>query len=286
MRNFCISIPTLKQLSISNWCGAEESYSRLHVLKIDAPRLVTFSCWSYVPKEIFLSSTLALVEATVHVSADEKGISRLLRALAHVKCLTVYDCTLQAIYSTYGLSNNLLKLHNVKMLKISRALTSDQGLIALLKAVPNLESLVFDGRIDDELEDSDKDDGDDDHDADSVQGDNNQDNEDEGDVSDTALCGSCNECGDDSWALDIVTTGCLLPHLKSVCFQHFVGNPRAMKWVRLILRDAKALQMMAIIYYDTHLCYVNVKSKKELMEEMPTFPRASPSCVIKFCCKD
>ncbi|KAI3955989.1 hypothetical protein MKW92_033478, partial [Papaver armeniacum] len=139
--------------------------------------------------------------------------------------------------------------------------------------------------MDDKLED-DGDDDNDDHDADSVQGDNNQDNEDEGDVADSALCGSSNECGDDSWALDIVTTGCLFPQLKSVCFQEFVGNPREMKWVRLILRDAKALQMMAIIHHDTFLRFVNVKSKKELQEEIPTFPRASPSCVIKFRCKD
>ncbi|KAI3923259.1 hypothetical protein MKW92_009046, partial [Papaver armeniacum] len=47
------------------------------------------------------------------------------------------------ICSAYDLSNNLLTFHNVKMLNISDTLTTDQGLIALLKAAPNLESLVF-----------------------------------------------------------------------------------------------------------------------------------------------
>ncbi|KAI3947145.1 hypothetical protein MKW92_035790, partial [Papaver armeniacum] len=49
-----------------------------------------------------------------------------------------------AICSVHDLSDNLLKFHNVKMLKISDYLTTDEGLIALLQAVPNLESLVFD----------------------------------------------------------------------------------------------------------------------------------------------
>ncbi|KAI3933156.1 hypothetical protein MKW92_000703, partial [Papaver armeniacum] len=47
------------------------------------------------------------------------------------------------ICSAYYLSNNLLRFHNVKVLKISNWLNTDEGLIALLKAVPNLESLII-----------------------------------------------------------------------------------------------------------------------------------------------
>ncbi|KAI3972064.1 hypothetical protein MKW92_032882, partial [Papaver armeniacum] len=48
-----------------------------------------------------------------------------------------------AICSTSYLSNNLLTFRNVKNLSISDHLTTDERLIALLKAIPNLESLVF-----------------------------------------------------------------------------------------------------------------------------------------------
>ncbi|KAI3881854.1 hypothetical protein MKW92_023626, partial [Papaver armeniacum] len=48
-----------------------------------------------------------------------------------------------AICSANDLSNNLLTFHNVKRLRICDVLDTDEGLIALLKAVPNLESLVF-----------------------------------------------------------------------------------------------------------------------------------------------
>ncbi|KAI3907033.1 hypothetical protein MKW92_008613, partial [Papaver armeniacum] len=47
------------------------------------------------------------------------------------------------ICSAYDPPNSLLTFHNVKMLNVSDILTTDQGLIALLKAVPNLESLIF-----------------------------------------------------------------------------------------------------------------------------------------------
>ncbi|KAI3948469.1 hypothetical protein MKW98_019219, partial [Papaver atlanticum] len=49
------------------------------------------------------------------------------------------DLTLKAFRS----ANKMLTFHNVKMLTISRNLTTDQGQIALLNAVPNLESLIF-----------------------------------------------------------------------------------------------------------------------------------------------
>ncbi|KAI3934342.1 hypothetical protein MKW92_015726, partial [Papaver armeniacum] len=47
------------------------------------------------------------------------------------------------IYSDYDRSNNLPTFHNAKKLIISNVMSSDQGLIGMLKAVPNLESLVI-----------------------------------------------------------------------------------------------------------------------------------------------
>ncbi|XP_026440030.1 F-box protein At4g22280-like [Papaver somniferum] len=260
IRNFCISIPTLKLLRIDR----DFTLNDLNdcALKIDAPSLVTFTYSANVAKQYVLSSFPTLVEAVVCLDSPNNlaEISRLLQALAHVKCLTVNDLTLQAICSAYDLSNNLLTFCNVKMLKISDILTTDQGLIALLKAVPTLESLEFVEYFSDEEENSEVDeDGNDD-----AEGDGNDDNEDEGDVSDT-----------DSWPLDIVTTGCLFPHLESVCFREIVGNPRELRWVKLILRNAKAWEMMTIRYYNTDLHFVNAKSEKELMVDIPSFPRAS-----------
>ncbi|XP_026390201.1 F-box/LRR-repeat protein At4g14103-like isoform X2 [Papaver somniferum] len=80
LRNFCISIPTLKLLKISVWELRDGS------LESDN-----------VAKENVLSSFPALVEADVRCydKKDIAGINQLLRAIAHVKCLTVSDLTLK-----------------------------------------------------------------------------------------------------------------------------------------------------------------------------------------------
>ncbi|XP_026428082.1 F-box/FBD/LRR-repeat protein At1g78750-like [Papaver somniferum] len=293
MSYLCISIPTLKLLKFNTW-NVEGNGLRDCVFKIDAPRLVSLSYSGYVPKEFIFSSFLALVEADIHFSSEENGcaeIIRLFRALAHVKCPTVYDLTLQAIYRVQRQLNNLLTFHNVKVLNIAEVLTTDQGLIALLKAVPNLESLaIFEFMGDKEVEENTndtEDNGDYDHEhdyADYFQFENNHDNE---DVSDAAECDKNYGNSDDGWAPDIVTTGCSLLHLKSVCFHEFFGNPREIRWVKLILRKAKALQTMTIRYNDdSDFHFLNAKSEKELMVEVPSFPRASAGSVIKFCSWD
>ncbi|KAI3924873.1 hypothetical protein MKW98_031124, partial [Papaver atlanticum] len=157
-----------------------------------------------------------------------------------------------AICPRYYLSNNLPTFHNVKMLNISDEINTDEGLIALLKAAPNLESLVFEMHMEDQTTDS-------------------YDNENEGDAADVAECGSNDECEDNydekdySFLLGIVTTGCMFLHLKSVCFQVFTGNPTELMWVNLILRNAKALEMMTIRYYNYSNCSVNARSEKQLM---------------------
>ncbi|XP_026424835.1 acidic leucine-rich nuclear phosphoprotein 32 family member E-like [Papaver somniferum] len=135
------------------------------------------------------------MEAVVCINSIDNGaeISPLLRALTHVKRLTVNDLILQAICSVCGQSNNLLAFRNVKMLSISKNQTNDEGLIALLKRVPKLETLEFDEYVYDEVkyisdaEDDEVDDNEDD-DASSVESKNSNDNEGEGDVSNTAEC--------------------------------------------------------------------------------------------------
>ncbi|KAI3881855.1 hypothetical protein MKW92_023627, partial [Papaver armeniacum] len=100
MSNFCILIPMLKRLKIENeWYRVNDL--RDCVFKINAPELASFSYMGYVAKEFALSSFQALVEATVYfhvqenVGAVAEVRSQLLRALAHVKSLTVCDRTLQ-----------------------------------------------------------------------------------------------------------------------------------------------------------------------------------------------
>ncbi|KAI3924877.1 hypothetical protein MKW98_031128, partial [Papaver atlanticum] len=191
------------------------------------------------------------------------------------------------IYSDHNLSNNLPTFHNVKKLIISNVISSDQGLIGLLKAVPNLESLVIEEFMLDKIEedsDSVEGDGDDDNKNDAtgpVEGESNHNHEDISDPADYDRHDQGKANKDDSLALDNVTTGCLFAHLKSVCFERFVGNPREM--VKLILRNAKALQTMTICYCVCDLRFANEKSEKELKAEISTFPRASPGCVIKIC---
>ncbi|KAI3934343.1 hypothetical protein MKW92_015727 [Papaver armeniacum] len=147
--------------------------------------------------------------------------------------------------------------------------------------MPNLESLAIEECMVDEEEE----------DSDDAEAENNHINHEEV-VSNAAKCDN-NDQGeasydkdDDSWALDIATKERLFPHLKSVCFEQFGGNPRELRWVKLILRYAKALQMMTTCYADCDFRFVNVKSEKELKAEIPNFPRASPDCVIDVCCWD
>ncbi|XP_026423970.1 F-box/LRR-repeat protein At1g52650-like [Papaver somniferum] len=118
MRNFTISIPTLKLLKIRCFEFVIDVGLQDCALKIDAPNLLTFVYSADVAKEYAIPSFLTLVEAVVRFKFEQKGaqISRLLRALAHVKRLTVNDSTLQAICSAYDPSNSLLTFHNVKML--------------------------------------------------------------------------------------------------------------------------------------------------------------------------
>ncbi|KAI3958036.1 hypothetical protein MKW98_020678, partial [Papaver atlanticum] len=133
-----------------------------------------------------------------------------------------------AFLSAYSPSRNLLTFHNVKMLRVSVDLTTDQQLIDFLNAVPNLESLVF-TKLNFIEEDSDTD----------VEEDRDEEDGDEEDSDD--------DKEDDSLTLDIVTNGCLFPHLKSASFQKFVGDPRELRWVKLILKTAKLCKWSQLV---------------------------------------
>ncbi|XP_026398188.1 putative F-box/LRR-repeat protein At3g59170 [Papaver somniferum] len=72
----------------------------------------------------------------------------------------------------------------------------------------------------------------------------------------------CDNVEDDSWDGLLLTAGCLFQHLMSVCFWFFDGNAREMRWLKLILRNAKALQRV-------------------IMSEFPSLPKASGGCVLQ-----
>ncbi|XP_026424578.1 F-box/LRR-repeat protein At3g26922-like isoform X3 [Papaver somniferum] len=339
----CINFPRLKHLKLSGFEISDESWNG--ELFLNSPvleELILGPCKFDIGN--FCISIPTLLK--VYILCDDEDCAFIVDAPRLYICITSY------------LSDNLPKFHNVKLLSISGSVSTNEGLIALLKVVPNLESLVIEQDMDDEIEeDSDEDDengsdsaeedgddedgsdsaeedgddedennnaeedGDDEdenNNADYVEGESNHDNEDVGDVSDAADCGSADEGEDkydnedigansiegennydnedqgdvaDSAECDNSDEGeanynneddSLFPHLKSVCFQKFVGNPRELMWLKLILRDAKALQMMTICYYDLRYRFANWKSEKEVMVEIPSFPRASPGCIFKF----
>ncbi|XP_026382074.1 F-box/LRR-repeat protein At4g14103-like isoform X2 [Papaver somniferum] len=262
-RNFCISVTTLKILRIHHW--GDQDGLRDCGLQIHAPNLVSLSYQGWVPKEFVLYTSPKLVEAHVlffgeYVVATREqrkscntSIIQFLRALTHVNRLIVFNAMLEAL-SADNLLENLPTFHNTKQL-ILREDIADKALIALLKATPNLESLVFDKiRIDDAEEDD-------------VAGNEaeetfNHDNE------------------DDDWILNVVTPGSFPVQLKSVCFKEFIANPKEMKWVQLILKNAKALQTLTISSFQ-YSDLLNGKTK-ELMMELTSLPRASTSCTLKF----
>ncbi|XP_026459941.1 F-box/LRR-repeat protein At3g58900-like [Papaver somniferum] len=72
--------------------------------------------------------------------------------------------------------------------------------------------------------------------------------------------GEDNHCSeDDDWTVDVVNDlECLFLHLKSVHFFDFTGNPMQMRWLKLILKNAKALQTMSISTYSESLTNLRV----------------------------
>ncbi|KAI3940816.1 hypothetical protein MKW98_030135, partial [Papaver atlanticum] len=118
--------------------------------------------------------------------------------------------------------------------------TTDNALIAFLKLAPNLEILEFKGFTDDdEVDDEDNDEGEDNHDI-------------EENNFGTAEGEDNNDKGNNAWEIDTVATRCVFLQLKSVSFKNFSGDPREIRWVKLILRNARTLETM-MIYGDRSL---------------------------------
>ncbi|XP_026458424.1 uncharacterized protein LOC113358930 [Papaver somniferum] len=276
-------------------------------LGIHAPSLIFLTYLGGVPKEFILSAFPTLVEAQVSFLVDEyeyyygqtweqrighaAAISGFLRALEHVKHLSISDETLQALSFADDRLNNLPTFHNVKQLTITEEVDTDEILYAVLKATPNVESLIFDRLItpcykeeNEEEEECDNGNSKSAGDDDGVHNDESEVNHDNEANNSVLVEGENNQTTkNDGWELDMVHIGHLFLHLKSVCFQQFIGKAREMRWVKLILKNAKPLQTMIISCgTDTAVGFINPKSKEELMVEIPSFARASSSCVFKF----
>lgn len=215
VRNFYISSGTLKLLDIYQW----EDSLRNCALKLHAPNLVYLNYRGRVAREFVLPNSPKLVDANVyffeeHVATREQrisygtsSISQFLRALTHVKRLAVSDATLEVLSFADNLLENLPTFYNTKQLVVTVGEIDDKAVIALLKAIPNLESLIFDmvpPCSDDEEED---------------------------DVGGDDVGGELNY---DNLILGVVTSGCLFVHLKSVCFNDFTATPREIKWMQLL----------------------------------------------------
>ncbi|XP_026458108.1 F-box/LRR-repeat protein At4g14103-like isoform X2 [Papaver somniferum] len=260
--SFCISTPALKHFKIDNW---EDEW--LPRGEDDGLRVVQFRFKPYV----------ATREQRIDHGA---AISQFLRALVNVKRLSVSGDTLQALSFAEDLLEKLPTFHNTKDLIVYEEVTADKALVALLKATPNLESLIFYGPLPSDDEEEDYVAG---SDADAAEGEDNHDSEDDvaGSDSDASEGEDNHGSENDDWTLDVVTADpeCLFLHLKSVYFLEFSGIPMEIRWLKLILKNAKALQAMSISTCDKFL--FNTRREVELMVEILSLPRASTSCVFK-----
>ncbi|XP_026436427.1 F-box/LRR-repeat protein At2g29930-like isoform X2 [Papaver somniferum] len=150
-----------------------------------------------------------------------------------------------------------------------------------LRALANIKHLfVSDGTLQTEppISDDEEEDYVVDDDADAAEGEDNHGSEDDVAGSDADAA----EGEDDDWTRDVgADSGSLFPHLKSVYFKEFIGNPMEMEWMKLILMNAKALRTMSISSC-AHSYLLNTKKKEELMAHISSLPRASTSCVVEF----
>ncbi|XP_026444319.1 F-box/LRR-repeat protein At4g14103-like [Papaver somniferum] len=241
--SFCIAISTLKILKINDANGMQHC-----ALNIHAPSLLSLFYNGPVAKEYVLSSFVSLMEAVVQVpgtlgeSSTNEALSQIFRALAHVKCLTVNVPPSEED----NLLTNLPTYHNLKHLKVTGVPhDSDVRVIALLKVTPSLESLVIEKKAYFRLTTVD-----------------NQGNE------------------DDGWtSLD---RGCLFQHLKTFCFIPLSWGPREISCVKVILRNAKALQSFTIYSHSSGWPLTEIEQQRPMVR-IKSFQRASESCSFKFC---
>ncbi|KAI3905504.1 hypothetical protein MKW92_052626 [Papaver armeniacum] len=82
---------------------------------------------------------------------------------------------------------------------------------------------------------------------------------------------------DDTWKLNLMTP-CLLPKLTSIEVQIFKGTSRELILAIQFLKNARVLQRMDIKFSSS----LSIIQKNKAMEQLLTFPRGSPSCVVNF----
>lgn len=129
MKKFCLSTPSLKVLKISHLDYYGENYGLENsAFEIHAP-LVSLTYLGDVAKEFVMSNILTLAEVDVDFGFENTwtkeridqgaNLSKFLRALSHVKHLTISDRTLQVLSFTHDLKNNLPTFNNLTKLNVT-----------------------------------------------------------------------------------------------------------------------------------------------------------------------
>ncbi|XP_026421611.1 F-box/LRR-repeat protein At4g14103-like isoform X1 [Papaver somniferum] len=255
IRKFCLSTPSLKVLKISHLDDFGEKYGLENcAFEIHAP-LVSLTYWGDVAKEFVMSNSSTLAEVDVDFGFEDydistngwfdqgANISKFLRALSHVKCLTISNGILEVLSFTHDLMKLFPAFDNLVKLHMIHTASNYKALIALLQLAPNLESLSF---------------------------------------SQIGARSYEKESDDDNppyhygvgWELDLISTKCLFPHLKSVSFKYFGGDLSVVRLAELVLKQATALEIMTFISPEV--------DAKFIMENLASLPRASASCVFNF----
>ncbi|XP_026384587.1 F-box/LRR-repeat protein At4g14103-like [Papaver somniferum] len=238
--NFCISTPALKVLKFYAWDEYDNSLQDC-ALQINAPNLVSLTYFGRVSKDYVLSSFPKLESAEVllcsyGVRRVKKigygaAASKIFQALSHVQCLEMHVESLQALPTVDDLVHALPVYHNLERLILKEGLTTDNSLISLLKAVPNLRWLDFE---------------------------------------ESCICIDENKEEEHEWAGHMLTAGWMFQHLDSVSIGRFRGTAREMRWVKLILKNAKTLKAVIL-----DLNSVDAINREVHMAELLSLPRAS-----------
>ncbi|OVA14312.1 F-box domain [Macleaya cordata] len=225
-------------------------------VKIYAPNLVSLTYYGSIAKGYVLSTFSSLVDADVNFVFETRreeigygaSIPNLLQGLSNVKCLKVSGKTLEGISADH-LLKNLPTFHNLIQLNLTSKVqyAADKALFVLLQMTPNLESLVF--------------------------------HRESTSLSKNLGFRPSAHSNNDVWTQNMVT-GCLFQHLKCVHFKQFSGYPRELDMIKLILKNARALQTITI--ESSSFLKEALNTEVVIMEQLLRLPRDSPSCVIEF----
>lgn len=71
----------------------------------------------------------------------------------------------------------------------------------------------------------------------------------------------------------MLTAGCMFQQLRSVTFVRSIGNSRQMRWVKLILANAKALKTVILCVRSD-----DAVNKEVFLSELQSLPRTSDGC--------